>query len=560
MKTGASRIDITPTLARPLPLLGWGDPKHFGNRVSTPIFSRAVAFEDERGGRVFFTSVEICFISESIRLGVMRGLKERAPELLIQDHEVMLTATHTHNAPGGYCHSILYNIPSRGYHPEVYRTYVDGVVESILLAWERRVPSRISCGSGEIDPSKPVAFNRSIEAWNQNPDVVKRSFEERHLALDRTMDLLVARNLEGGVIVAITWFAVHCTSMHDDHDGIHSDNKGVAARMLEEALGGGAIALFAQGAAGDVSPNFRKFRWKQDVRGEFPEDEESCRFNAAIQVEMALELMAVAQPIGEDRVDSTLSWHDLTRLPIPSEWVGGRKTVFTAPAALGCPFLGGTAEGGGANPLVVFSIESVLRLLGALRLRKVRNSGQGNKVICVDLTEGRVFGDAKPENLPIPGMVDPLIRVMRFWSRIRLFKGEAMTPTVLPVALFRIGGWGFIAGPGEFTTQSGVRIRNLLSPILKTSGIRHLVFSGYANSYAGYITTDEEYQLQKYEGACTHFGRNTLLGYLAAFRQLAEDWTGAPRREYRVPAAKVPEAKSASYLRKLGVDFFLKRG
>jgi hypothetical protein len=51
-------------------------------------------------------------------------------------------------------------------------------------------------GRIHIDPSRPVAFIRSIEAWNRNPYVVKRSFEERHLALDRTLDLFVQRGAD----------------------------------------------------------------------------------------------------------------------------------------------------------------------------------------------------------------------------------------------------------------------------------------------------------------------------------------------------------------------------
>lgn len=37
-----------------------------------------------------------------------------------------------------------------------------------------------------------------------------------------------------------------------------------------------------------------------------------------------------------------------------------------------------------------------------------------------------------------------------------------------------------------------------------------VVISGLSNGYASYITTEEEYQIQRYEGASTLFGQHTL--------------------------------------------------
>ncbi|NDG83637.1 MAG: hypothetical protein EBX52_01195 [Proteobacteria bacterium] len=553
MKAGASRIRITPEIREPLPLLGWGDVRHFAKKAATDIHSRAVAFENDSGARLVFVCVEICFITESLRLGVMKRLRDREPELAFQDHEIVLTATHTHNAPGSYCHSILYNLPSRGYRPEIYECYVNGIVDSILHSWRDRVPAHLSFGSGEIPVLEDVAFNRSIRAWNANPDVEKFTFETRNRALDRTMDVLGVLDDEGVPIAIVSWFSVHCTTMHRDFFAIHSDNKGLASLELERhfrELDAGTVVIFAQGAAGDVSPNFKKYWFKGEVRGAFRDDEKSCGFNAGIQARHALRIFDSAKRLESDEIDSILSYHDCTAIPIPPEWVGGETGVTTGPAALGCPFMGGTAEGGGVPLVLVRMLESILRTVYFFKRRKIRTRAQGNKIICIELTEGKVFGDATPKDLPIPSLFDPFIRVIRFWSRIRLFKGEPMTPNVMPVQLFRLGNVGFAALPGEFTTQSGVRLRRQLLPKLGSKGIDRIVLSGYANSYAGYVTTAEEYQLQLYEGACTHFGRYTLLGYQHLFDQLASRWCGETVRD-PVRELPPPPMKSTSYLKKL---------
>ncbi len=57
---------------------------------------------------------------------------------------------------------------------------------------------------------------------------------------------------------------------------------------------------------------------------------------------------------------------------------------------------------------------------------------------------------------------------------------------------------------------------------LGEQGIEHTWILGYANSYAGYCATPEEYQLQLYEGASTHFGQWTQPAYQTLFRRLSK--------------------------------------
>lgn len=49
----------------------------------------------------------------------------------------------------------------------------------------------------------------------------------------------------------------------------------------------------------------------------------------------------------------------------------------------------------------------------------------------------------------------------------------------------------------------------------------HVVIAGLSNSYSHYITTFEEYQEQRYEGASTLYGPHTLAAYEQTFDDLA---------------------------------------
>lgn len=42
----------------------------------------------------------------------------------------------------------------------------------------------------------------------------------------------------------------------------------------------------------------------------------------------------------------------------------------------------------------------------------------------------------------------------------------------------------------------------------------HVVIAGLTNTYSSYITTFEEYAMQRYEGASTIFGPHTLDAYI----------------------------------------------
>eukprot|EP01018_Ginkgo_biloba_P019684 Gb_04890 [translate_table: standard] len=49
----------------------------------------------------------------------------------------------------------------------------------------------------------------------------------------------------------------------------------------------------------------------------------------------------------------------------------------------------------------------------------------------------------------------------------------------------------------------------------------HVVIAGLTNSYSQYVTTYEEYQMQRYEGGSTLYGPHTLSAYIQEFKKLA---------------------------------------
>ncbi len=75
-----------------------------------------------------------------------------------------------------------------------------------------------------------------------------------------------------------------------------------------------------------------------------------------------------------------------------------------------------------------------------------------------------------------------------------------------PVQLLRLGPLYLIGIPGEVTITAGLRLRRTVAAIVGAD-VENVLVAGYSNGYIHYVTTPEEYDAQRYEGASTLFGR-----------------------------------------------------
>ncbi len=83
-------------------------------------------------------------------------------------------------------------------------------------------------------------------------------------------------------------------------------------------------------------------------------------------------------------------------------------------------------------------------------------------------------------------------------------------PSVLPIQVIQVGTLAIVGLPFEPTTMVGHRLRAQVRQQLAAKGVDTVVVAGLSNSYAGYLTTREEFEMQHYEGASNEFGPWTL--------------------------------------------------
>lgn len=187
------------------------------------------------------------------------------------------------------------------------------------------------------------------------------------------------------------------------------------------------------------------------------------------------------------------SWHSFTDMTSFSFVLPNGTAAKTCPAALGYSFAAGTSDGPGA----------------------------------FDFTQG---DSGTPDANPLWSVVKAFIKqpsaeqiACQAPKPILLDTGEITvpynwSPNIVDQQLLRVGQFIMIVSPGEATTMAGRRWRNAVKEAAKSASLStaeiEVVLGGPANSYTHYITTEEEYGVQRYEGASTLYGPSTLNAYI----------------------------------------------
>lgn len=527
MKIGVSKIDFTPEVMG-IAMLGYGVTHHVIEGIKTRVHARAFYIEEEEGKAVCIVVCEIGLMFNSLRHTVCRELKRLAPQIPLSDENLLLIAQHTHSAPGGYSYHPLYNIATPGLQLEVLETYTNGIVQAIIQAFNKKEEGKLKYTEDLVPSDKKVSFNRSINAYNLNPEVVEKvKFEDRHLAVDKTMRMLQFNTNDEKEIGSINWFAVHTTTIPVSEHNVHFDNKGYAAQFLEKSKDNDYVGAFAHGYSGDVTGNFVKDSKRKNFRthkGPHESNDENAQFNGNIQYEEAariLSSMTDVETLGNE-VDSYIFWVDMSDIHIDPSYVNGEINAYTSPSCVGVDMLiGAQSDGMGLPEFLIPMARSVSRsirmyekrILSTIQSQEIKDrltrkyETQGGKYIAIETGLNRMYGTSDIKNFVVPGFVDDSIRNLKYFHKKGTFGKISMSAQKLPFQIFRIGELMIVSYPFEFTTITGKRVKAFIESKVDTSKIKHILVSPYSNSYSGYMTTTEEYQLQAYEGGHNVFGQ-----------------------------------------------------
>ena len=514
-RIGVGIADVTGPAAE-VNMMGYARFGQDTGGIHTRLYARTFIVEDENGSRVVYISCDIGMIDQSVKTQVSKTLSEKYSGLYSHEN-VLISGTHTHSGPGGFLQYLLYTIVSQGFTKQTFDAVVNGIVLSVDRAHANMTPGSIYWNEGQL---LNASINRSPTAYQNNDKDERDRYE---YDTDKDMYLLKFVSTTGQPLGAITWFAVHPTSMNNTNTLISGDNKGWAALLLEGKLNGPDhlpgkgpfVAAFSNANLGDVSPNLNGPRCMNTglpcddpsstcggrsqmciATGPGRDMWESTEIIATRQYEKALQLFESASQLVRGPVSFIHQHLDMSKQNFTSRRTG--ELVSTCKPAMGYSFAAGTVDGPGA-----FDFK------------------QGT-------TSGNVFWNlvrdfiAKPNKEFIecqsPKPILLATGLMNFpyqWQ-----------PTILPTQIIRIGNVLLTGIPAEFTTMSGRRMKELLKSeadqLLRAGSEPEtkVVLAGLSNAYSSYVTTFEEYQVQRYEGASTIFGPHTLEAYMNQYSRL----------------------------------------
>ena len=439
---------------------------HLRQRARAFIFA-----ESASSPRIVMVTCEMGLMFQSIQLEVLRRLQARFGDTY-HEGNVLLSATHTHVAPGGTSGHPMVDLSMFGFRPATFEANVAGIVDAIAAAHDDMAPTRIGVSHAELTNA---GVNRSRQAFDANPAEDKAAFPT---GIDpRSQTLQMYRN--GELVGVLNWFGEHATSMTADSTLVSSDNKGFAAWHWEREVAGQdyladgplpLITAFAQSNAGDISPNLDL----KPGQGPTGNQYENTRIVGTREYDAAAGQIGSMSPMGGG-IDVRHVWVDMSAVEVRPEFTGDGQTHRTSIAALGAAFAAGSQEDGGGAEDLPF------------------NEGErgGNPAVAQigDVVIPQWLRDAHgaKEILLPAGLVPQAIQ------------------RVFPFHLVRLGSQYIFGVPFEITIVSGLRLRRAVGEALGVDPEQVLV-QGYTNGYGHYVTTPEEYATQNYEGGATAFG------------------------------------------------------
>ena len=521
---GAGIYDITGPAAE-IGMGGFADDTQKTAGISLRLRSRAFVIGDGKK-RVVFVNTDLWAMSQMVALHVAK--KIAADPVLSKYYSIKnicLSATHTHNSHAGFDGYFLYDVPPKGFIRDCFNVVVDGIFNSIVLAHNNLETGKILINKGTLDK---CGWNRSPSMYENNPSWEKALYNSN---TDKTMTLLKLVNLEGEPVGMINWFAVHPDSIGPENKLISGDNKGHAAYMFEKDMGTDYqssrtfVAAFAQTNAGDVTPNvpftehFGTVESAMDAAGVDRTTAESLGLpwfqalgEADIQKNICLRVIATRQYAKAKELFNSATEELKGSVDFRHEWVDMRKLYVEEVAAKTCPGGMGASYSYGSpadnpSPYPLF--------------------GEGVTTDSIDWSEdfetaflstflpwaiGLVYPATVTDEYRSCHEPKPVILASGLMS-LNLAKWIPLTPQIIPLQVLKVGGVAIGAVPTEVTTMAGRRIKNSLLDSLGNSGVKYSVVAALSNTYASYMATKEEYQLQGYEGGGTFFGPNQLLGF-----------------------------------------------
>ena len=431
------------------------DPR--ATKVHDPSLAKVLLLE-QNGKRAALVTIDVVAIGGIGPIGdaFLGELRTRlAHEQAIPPGRLFVNASHCHAAVA----------------PDV----AERVAGAVAAAAARLEPVR--AGAGRTRETR-ISENRRVDLVDGSQADMRRAYamppDEEIAAtgpIDPEVGLLRLDRADGTPLAVVYLFACH-PIMNPPRRGTSADFPAVASRVIEEALGHGAVALFVQGCGGDVNP----VRYKETDR---PADAEPLGSMLGGTVLGALPQIATVAdaPLG--------AFHEAVELPRATDHEERIGRLVAERDALVA----------GLAPTNI-SFEQFLPLLvarGAFPLDPGRSRQRTlhERALAPDGTDDAAGHDADldAEIAAYRRNIAALERITRLNVNLALLEAhrtrrDAAGGATLSaeVGALRVGDFTLVTFPGEVVSAVGLDVK-------RASGDPHAFVAGYTDGYLHYLPT-----------------------------------------------------------------------
>lgn len=439
LRAGIAKADITDHAAGP---------------VNDPSFAKALVLKSGDTTAVLVT-VDAVAIGGIGRIGngflaTVRGQLEK--EAGIPPDSIVINASH--------CHGIV-----RGDTAQV-------VVQVVKEALKNLVPVKAGTGTGQ---ENRISENRRMLLKDGTQVDMRRAYampRDEDVAavgpIDPQVGLLRLDRADGTPLAVVYNFACH-PIMNPPNKGSSADYPGFASKVVEEALGGGAMAFFIQGCGGDINP----VRYKETSR---PADAEP------LGTLLGATVLAAARKIATKDADLLQVSREILSLPRAADY----EKRMAANEAEQKKLLA-------ALKPTNINFKAFLPLLIQQRLAPempshhaqsyLHDKAQGRDAIEKLDADNRAAVEAYLQNIAI---MERLTRLTTNHALLKkhLAETQAAGSRTLETEVcgLRVGDFKLVTFPGEVTVQVGLNIKAATKDA-------HAFVAGYTNGYIYYTPT-----------------------------------------------------------------------
>ncbi|XP_045768235.1 neutral ceramidase-like [Maniola jurtina] len=512
-QVGVGIADMTGPCVE-ITFMGYAELGQTGQGIHMRQYSRAFIFV-KGDTRVVLVTADVQAVGIAVRREVVKNLQESYGDMYSL-RNVILTGTHTHSGPGGHLVDFLLDVSILGFSRETYNAYVDGITRSIMRAHENIIPARLFFSSTRVQDAQ---YNRSPFSYDHNPSEERERYDRN--VEDELTQVRIVKS-DGSLHGVMSWFSVHTTSMNMTNQLVSSDNLGYAAYRMEKTLNPGrpagkpaVVAGFFSSILGDISPNLR------GAQCEFSGNECDNQFLICAALERCFakgpgnDMFESAKIIGERVYQGAM-----VALQNPSEELVGEISVihqFVDMPEQAVPRYDPVLENFNVTEIVAGCVPAMGYSFA---------SGTIDGANVLNITQGTIHGNPLLDTIAgIVALPTPEDIECHAPKPILLATGRADVPLpwhprIASISLIWLGGFAILGVPGEPTTMAGRRMKRVVGDVMKKRGFApRIAVSALTNEYIHYVSTFEEYQIQRYEAASTIYGPHTLDIFLNKFHK-----------------------------------------